>query len=391
MVGVGTICALFVLGTLMVVDPTVDARVQLPIITRGGLLALMTVEVENKGDQPLTPRFAVQHAATTQNPIPWRIEKGPDVLHPGERGMYQIAPIESGTVSHMVDVAQVVVTDAQGRYEQRSTAVIPNDPTAQWADAITNPAYLFWEVGQSTPLFWGLRVSDGNAYAALVDHVGKTALQLTLEPHNAEQGWVSMYNWSIFPSNTLSIPLYYQAPATGSIEYGLEFSDDTRSLRILFQPDPPPNVILENDATIYRFIEPNTWTTYTIDVAALYQEVGWELPQVRRVAYRELNIDLRTIDVALYFAANGVGEEISAVFGAIQQDYYVPPRTLMAEALDDPTRYFVRLGDLYMQDNNFEQATEAYRKALNYSPYDAQVADKLAQAQAQHEQTGETR
>jgi hypothetical protein len=377
-----------VLGVLIIVgiwlsfsSAAVEVRPNLPLRTVQGRITGMSVQVVNRSRRTLTPRFALQHRYTTGNPLPWYIDQGPRSLSPGQAAVYHISTERRDRIFFAHDTAQLVVTDAGGDYSLRGVATIQADSSFLWPDAIPNPMYRFWDSGLGAPIFWGL-VADppGSGAVSPGNKAGRGALTLTLDADGKGLNRVALESVVTFPLHPFGIWVYSEPPAENlsSVAYGLEIDDGEHQLWILFGPQEYTGPLEDGQYIINYTVPSRRWVYQEIDLLTAYVEAGWQLPALKPAIYRELDMDFRLVHLRLLLAADGPADNLQATFGPIEQDNYrVEPQTLMAEALDDPTSYYIRLAESYTRERNYSRALEAYRRALHYSPGDSQALDGM--------------
>jgi hypothetical protein len=360
---------LLVTGILLSLMPApIEVRPLLPIETAGGRVNSLRVQVTNHSDRALTPRFAVQQRSTTMNPLPWAIHRGPLTVPPGGSAVYHIATGRADRSFSVFEGVQLVVTDAGSDYALRGAAPIGPESSFLWPDAIPNPSYHYWDQTRTAPLLWEL-VADPAGSAALSpgNGEGPATLKLTLDAQSAGANRVSLRSLVILPLNPFGVWVYWDPPegTPSSIAYGLEIDDGQHQLWFLFGSQDCAELVDDEAYVVTLDVPFRRWSLQQIDVPAAYAEAGWRLPEPRAALYRGLDLDLRLVQVSLFLAAHGPAGERQAHFGPIvQDDYRVEPRALMAETLDDPAAYYLRLVELYSRDRNSVRASEAGQRAI---------------------------
>lgn len=363
---------LVVTGILLSLIPApIEARPMLPVETAGGRVNSLEVLVTNHGDRAVTPRFAVQQRAATMNPLPWTIHRGPLTVPPGGSAVYHIATGRADRSFSVFQGVELVVTDAGGDYALRGAAPIGPEPSFLWPDAIPNPSYHYWDQARTAPLSWEL-VTDPVGSASLLpsNGDGPATLMLTLDAQSAGVNRVSLRSQVVLPLKPFGVWVYWDPPASAasSVAYGLEIDDGRHQLWFLFGSQGNAELLGDEAYVVTLDVPLRTWNLQQIDVPAAYAEAGWRLPEPSPARYRGLDIDLRLVHVSLFLAARGPAGKLQAHFGpVVQEDYCVAPRTLMAETLDDPVSYYLRLVELYSRDRNTIRASEARQRAIQYS------------------------
>lgn len=375
--------ALFAVGTFLSSSPSpIEVRPGLPMrVNASGYVTHIPVQVTNRSPRTLVPRLALQHRYSTLNALPWHIAEGPLSLQPGQSATFQIFTEDSLRTFRTHDTAQIVVTDAGGDYSLRGLGTIEPDHSYLWPDAIPNPTYRYWDAEQRVPIFWGLlNEPAGSGAVTLVQKDGRDALMLTLNATREGSNRVALDTWIVFPTKPFGIWVYSDSVPddSASVLYGLEIADAQHRLWFLFNApghSVPPTA---ERHIIHRNIAPRVWTYQEIDLVSAYAEAGWFLPPLKRTSYRGLDIDLRTVNLRLFLAVNGSQGKLQAYFGPIEQDNYrIEPKTLMAETLDDPAGYYIRLAESHIRSRNYSRALEAYQRALQYSPNNSLVIDGI--------------
>lgn len=371
--------ALFALGGYLTTLPAqIDIRLINPMLTENGQIVRMNVEVENRGVNTLIPRFAIQRFPYDANPQPWRIESGAPNVEPGQVASYEIFTNQEDSSFLVHDAAQVVVTDASGDYALRGVATINPDDSFLWPNAIPNPDFVFWDIGETVPIWWALLDENAGQGSVALDVVdGREALKLSLGDTVIDLNRVALETWTMFPPNTFGIWTYMDSTfhEQGSVAYGLEVDDGQHTLRFEFGLEGDSSFVAEGDYVIYRPTLADEWALKEIDLGAAYSEAGWQLPELTRTAYKGMDTALRMVTLRLFLTARGSLIEPPLVyFGPIEQEYYLQrPQTLMAETLKDPRSYYVRLAEQYFGGRNYDEALRAYQRALDYNPGDLEV------------------
>jgi hypothetical protein len=367
--------------------PLITARLNTPIPTSygGGLMSQLHVTVTNSDNRAFNPRFAVQHDGGTQA-LPWSIISGPESLDSGDSAEYVIGndggyldalPVDQG--------GQVVVSDANGSYLRRALVSVPANRSAASSDLIHNPDFVYWNDDGSLPVNWDVHASGSNSVTAKFQEVeGHQALTLNLQNtlEEPEPFLVRLTQRISFPGQ-FSIwvhPALEMSPTSGEV-YGLELDDGFHRLWILFGSTESKTVIAPaNHAVMYLPAPLNVWSQQTIDLAPLYQRLNWKLPAYSVRAGALIDHPVRQIDMSL-IASNNVTLESMWLFGAIEQDRDAMSLDhLVADTLAHPDVYYVYIGNQYRLQRNYEQAMQAYTKALSYDSTNAEAHFGVAQS-----------
>jgi hypothetical protein len=80
---------------------------------------------------------------------------------------------------------------------------------------------------------------------------------------------------------------------SASAIYGLEFDDGTHRLWVLFGERDGVETEDPTRATIYRNAPPGEWSRQIVDIAALYEALGWPLPEYSTRNRSGLEFDAR--------------------------------------------------------------------------------------------------
>ena len=388
-----TLGALFLIGVFFSFSSAaIEVIPFFPLPTANGRITRMSVEVINHGRRVFSPRFAIQSRQTGENPLPWYIERGPRRLSPGQSATYHIATAEHRASFLAQDAAQLVVTDAEGKYAFRDVSLIGPDRSFLWPDAIPNPTYAYWNESQTSPIFWNLTIEPpGAGTVSMGEKEGRGALTFTLDPTHKGPNKIMLQNSITFPREPFGIWVYSDSYSDSvssqhlsSVAWGLEIDDGQHRLRYLFGsqdyvPFSPEDGDKEEQYIITQIATPGAWSCQEIDVLAAYHEAGWALPELRPTTYRGLDTDLRMVGLSLFLIADDYEDQIQVYFGSIEQDNYgIAPQVLMAETFNDPGGHYLRLAESYFQGRNYTKAWEAYQRARQFSSDVLNPSDELA-------------
>jgi hypothetical protein len=356
---------------LAAVRSPIELQMKYPLWTTGGRVTQITVQVTNTSERTLAPRFATQARVAAHNPLSWQIDEGPLTLASGESAVYQLSSQQDDRTFFTNEPAQLIVTDAGGDYALRGVADIEPDFSFLWPDAIINPTYRYWDSYRQSPLAWSL--PDGGS-ASMIENEGRQALALSLEGNQ-----VRLLNTISLPAKPFGLWVY--SPSIEGIDYGVELDDGDHRLRVLFGRQSGSGFSEAGVYVIRQTVPSSQWVYQEIDVAAAFAQAGWPLPRLRPANFRGLDTDWRLIDFSLFLSTHA-STEVSALFGPIEQpEYFIEPRTLMSESLNDPAGHYLRLGDGYLDDHNYARALEAYQRVLEFAPAEARALTGIEQAQ----------
>jgi hypothetical protein len=358
-------------------ESRVALEIQYPVLTSKGFVDRITVTLANNGEREMSPRFSVQHQDQFLNPLSWQIDTGPPTLGPGESAVYQISAEQDSHGFLLHESAQVVASDADGDYSLRVVEPLIPDFTYLWPEAIANPTYWVWDVGRKAPTHWYLISPQENSVRVFpIQLEGKLAVGLAMDTETPGIKTASLQNQIVFQHEPFAIWLYLD-PAVASAtdtEYGLEFDDGERRLRILFDADQGTSrdtVPLDSATTrVARLVIPaGTWSRTEIDLPALYAEAGWDPPPLVPAVHRGVDAHFQLMQFRLLVETASQGEaDLVVAFGPIEQDYRVEPQQRMAQTLDNPAGFYLRLAQTHVRDRNYRRALEAYQQALRWAP-----------------------
>ncbi len=365
---------------------SIDIQPQYPLYTENGVVDRAKVLVTNNTDQELTPRFFVQHQDQYLNPLAWDILNGPLTLASGQTALYTIATHQRSYGFLFHENAQIVVADAGGNYDLRAVAQLKPDVSYLWPEAITNPNFQLWDSNSNAPSHWRLNsVPDYAATLSPFDQDNRIAVRFSLDTTQTGRAWATLQNQVTFLYRPFNVWLYYDPSLLGASEvaYGLEISDGTHQVWVLFGPNPYTGSAPANTYVIQHTLPVATWVRQEIDLQALYAEAGWPLPPFVPTVFRNVEADFQLIWLRLMVTGRSdSAQPLVAEFGPIEQDYTTTPQDRMAQILDDPAAYYVRLGETYERDRNFDRAQEAYEQALDFEPDNTAALAAIEQLKA---------
>jgi len=377
---------LIILGAVMARTAPISVQVLPPYITVNGMVFRLTVQVENNSPDQLVPRFMVQHRDTAVNPLPWLIESGPASLAPGETALYQIASDgQPGFAAH--DPAQIVVTDAGGNQNLRAVTTIGPDQTFLWPDAIPNPDFLYWDKNTSTPIFWDSYIAPSGVGSLSLDvQEGRTALAITLDSPYGPMSWAALNTAILWPREPISLWVYVEDETVS--QRGIEIIDNERRLTFLFGTGDRAWQDGSQHYVIERRVPLGEWSRQTFDLQAAYDQAGWDPPAFEHVTYRNVTADFQIVTLTLFVSAPDASTGGHLWISAVEQgNYRIDPADLMADTLEDPAGYYVRLGKFYEAERLYDLALEAYQHALTYAPNDSTIRETVNQAEDRLEET----
>jgi tetratricopeptide (TPR) repeat protein len=359
----------------------ISANYRLPIQTSSvldnPLVTRIELDLTNHSDETLAPRFSVQR----EQPYPWLIENGPETLQPGQSGIYTIAAGYPAVAFPASEGAQIVITDGSGDYSLRKVLDIPSDPTVRDPDRIVNPQYYFWADTNQIPTGWELDVSPQGSGMVQMDLIdGRDAL--VLRPTTpGRSGYLRLSQKITFPA-TFDIWVYPTAPVSApeqGVGYGLEFFDGVDRLWVLFGNAKGQGFLDKYSAYVSMPAPLNEWSVQHVALDELYHAVGLPLPPATLRAQNDLSFQARQVEVSLLLLSDG-SENNRGIFGPIEQPtvQQVGSTDYLDQALQDPSGYYVGLGNDYTDQRNYQLALDAYETALAYEPDNAEACYGLA-------------
>jgi hypothetical protein len=222
---------------------------------------------------------------------------------------------------------------------------------------------------------------------------------LALEGRQPGPKRIALTSFILVPRSPFGIWVYPDLTPESNAWYGIEFEEGGRHLVLSFgRPDQVqqahPHPVLGQYAILQRPVPVGRWSYQAVDLAELYQEVGWDLPPLRPSVYRDVDADFRVVQMSLFAASDGAtspnvtepaddapgswSERI--YFGPVEQEALQPdPETLMAEALHDPAAYYLRLSERHVAARNYARALVALERAREFVPDDVTIGTRMAE------------
>lgn len=369
---------LAIVGIVLVSDFPLAVEPVPPYLTEDGQVNRILIRLENLGPATIKPRFGVHYDYTGFNPLPWHIESGPLILERGQSGLYWIAG--DGELPFVANsAAQVIVTNAEGDYALRGMATIGPDRSFLWPDAIPNPDFLYWNSNATTPILWGSRSEPpGAGKISYANEGGHHSVMLTLNGQISGPKRVALNSFVLMPRKPFGVWVRSDSAPNSKAQYGLEFEDGLHRLTLHFGQRNEVQYTSEQRAIVERAVPTGTWTYQEIDLIDLYQQVGWNLPPFLPSVYRNLDADLRTVDISLFLSSDGTADNARVFWGPIEQDGFgVGPETLMAETLEDVVGYYVRLSERHVAERNYAQALMVLERAQQIVHADMTISARI--------------
>jgi hypothetical protein len=338
--------------------------------------------VKNDSERDLTPRFAVRNGG--EQPLFWRVERGPSILPPGESAHYTIAtqpPVDS---LHVSEGGQIIVSDANG-YDLRASTYVDGDYTYRYPAALPNGSFNVWRVDQNAPSYWNWLTNTNNG--ALLERFdtdqGGYGLRFTL-PTALDQQWqyATVDTEIQFPETQVNV--WVKPPADANIApvfnfvYGLELVANDKRVWVLFGDQAAMGRL---DPDVYYWMTPaprETWSRQTLDLKQIFTDLGIDVSTIEeeRIArfgnqhYPMTRLDFRLM-VAARSHANG---SVTAEFGPVGNEQLLPDtETMVRTMIDHPETMLIWRGDQNEIAGNLHVARSYYDEALEYTPDQARI------------------
>lgn len=260
-----------------------------------GATTRATVEVYNRGDRDVRPRFSV---SWLPYPYFWRTTEGPAVLAPGERATYVIeapaavAAPPDGQAFHIKvnDPASIVYAVSASIEKPKPSLPIVNPSLRSWTQR--DPA-----TGLVSPAGWGIfkRLGDGDSVTIEEKNalgVEGMHIRLVQDGRPDPNGWThtGLTQQIAFPSTAFSVralsvtPYLSNAAGWPLNAFGIEVSDaENGVIWVLFQQtgNGDREYDLPTGHHIKVFDVPfGQWATRSIDLAAIYRDLNWAPPEI---------------------------------------------------------------------------------------------------------------
>ncbi len=343
----------------------------LPFLTinGGGWIGQMDIDVTNESDTVFRPRFAAQTEPGGQA-LPWTILSGPENLAPGESGAYTISA--DGILSKAIPVnqsVQLIVSDARGHYNLRALLTIPPQSDPANIDPIVNPMFMDWPIDSAEPQSWTVQSPPQTQLDMAIETVsGRDALTLTSQgiPDGSRLIPVKLIQIVAFPRQ-FSLWVYPPDGMTRPLTeaYGVEIDDSLHKLWIVFGGDRNQIAIDPGGPTVAYIAAPsNVWTLQSVDLFALYTQLGWSLPPFSTRTHNGIVYQARQVQFSL-IAGSTVQIETTWHFGGIEQVTGISDfNQVISDVLDQPDVYYTNLFKRYLDQGNVDLAAQTWLKAI---------------------------
>jgi hypothetical protein len=184
----------------------------------------------------------------------------------------------------------------------------------------------------------------------------------------------------LWPREPIGLWVYLEDNTT--IQRGIEIIDNDRRLTLLFGSEDRVWHGGLQHYVIERRVPTMQWSRQTIDLQTAYAQAGWEPPAFAHVTYRNVTADFQVVTLAPFVSSTDASTSGRLWVGNIEQgNYRINPEDLMAETLDDPAGYYVRLGKYYEAERLYDLALDAYQQALTYAPDDDAIRELVNEAE----------
>lgn len=139
-------------------------------------------------------------------------------------------------------------------------------------------------------------------------------------------------------------------------------------LWILFEDSNTEGVISGTNQRYLVLQSPlKTWSRHTIDLRQLYSRFGWALPVFSERIEQPVRFSARQGWLSL-IAGTTTDAQSKWVFGPIEHIGEPKP---VKDVLDNPDAYYVRIGNAYQAQRNYDLAERSYLRALTFNPQNA--------------------
>ncbi|MEQ9028834.1 MAG: hypothetical protein RLP44_09010 [Aggregatilineales bacterium] len=339
-----------------------------PLFTdANGRIETISVQLQNEGGQSLTPRFYV-HPRFEADAVRWRILDGPAELAGGESADFVIQPIDDD--GGFFVGAEITAFDADGQFSE--PLMFGDFEDYSFPDNIFNTNFQLWTQGSAAPNGWTLDSNPaGRIRATMRTHDGRSAVQLNLEAGSTPT-LSTLTTTAPFPYTPLHLWLWRDA-MDDAVTFGVEFDDGVHRIIYDFAADEDSTRLTSTTYRETRVIPVGEWSLQTIDLSAVYDAAGWDLPEFRATVHRELLLDWRLIDMSLILAGRS-DDPITAYIGEIVQPLErVSPQRLMRESINNPANTYRRIAVEHLRMRNDDLALAALETALTYTPDDVSL------------------
>lgn len=300
----------------------------------------LRVRLQNKGQEDVTPVFALQ--STALQPLPWSIESGPVHLGPGQSADYVLRAQKPYHEFEVWAGARLSVSD-HGNAGTRFAIDIDPIASVHFLDAIPDEAFRTRNLRTETPLGWSvhhspkIRVQFGLSQPGILRFTLDASAKVQADRLPSAEALNSHVENFLFtddqnlglvrttiplPSTILQwqvrLPTGFNVTESSGQLYGLRVSVFGKTLMLL-PGDADRSGVLPSGMSFKMIRAPrDQWVTLPIDLRALLTEAGAPLTAIRFEYLRFRDFDGWTTPVDLGFFASLSAESATSVeFGSL--------------------------------------------------------------------------
>lgn len=274
----------------------------------------LVIRVSNSGSQAIEPLFHGLHS-DHQTHSYWRIESGPDQLPPGASAEYTIQP-ETATFG-IPDGAQATIRLSDGEQEPDATLSVGSVNLTNRYENVLNPTFKWWNIhdltsGNYEPFRWQQSVSNpgealqtldktDNGFRAAVSRVSRDTGPWSMVGVLQQAPFQDYLRIEATPETVLNRPTIHPPHPNG-----VEIGEGRHRVWIVFANiDERTRAIRSGELTyVLEFIpaEPGQQVSVTVDLAEIYNQMGWKTPEPVTVNLDDIAYSIRPVNI-LAFAA----------------------------------------------------------------------------------------
>lgn len=363
--------------------PLVTIALETPYRGLDNQIDNLTVTVENRSDDTLTPRFTVR---SRSNPLHkgqfWHIDSGPQTLAPGESAQYRLIGTWPLWSFDYHQGAEVVVVDADG-YRLRAVTTIPENFDALHPGVIPNGDFQLWQDEEVVPVYWQLsQLTAASVTPTKADEQGqRDGVRLIANGvSGADYAFARLGTQIIFPETPIELWVRppanaNQLPALDSI-YGLELLADGNRVWVLFGADTDSGQLDDNIYYWMTAAPPAEWSRHVLDLRAIFTELGiaphdLSVQSVER--FENLNYPRTRLTFRLITGGRNQPDDVLfADFGSVTNKSLFPDRGQMVQqAVENPERILLWHGTQNRLARNYAVALDYFDQVLALDPDNA--------------------
>jgi len=343
-----------------------------------GRIVSTTVRVRNGTEKAIEPRFQAQ--SNQKQPLFWVVESGPEILEPGESGVYQISGQMSASNIEVRRGGRISVHPADA-HEPRAVARIEGDVTGAWPGVVPNGRWVLWTHDEDKPHFWGLKGSSPDAgRVSYVAEGSRSAVAFEVDRAAGEEfAEVVLSTFMFVPEHPFRIDVRPPEDANRfpdpDIRFGLRLRPGANRVWVLFGGEKAKGRFNQHER--YKVIPApvGQWSTHKIDVRAVLAEFGLR-PNSRRMrmpGFPHLDFPMSAMSFDLVLGARRTNEPVVGYFGEIAPDALAPdPRAVYRRAArrshERSHELILWKADYAAEMGNEDTARELYLEALALRP-----------------------